>query len=536
MQEDLITADYRRFIENGIQTGEALNFIGLLSPLQRQLLEASEFYFANGVLLKKKDETIEPLIGADKLQSDDKERREFASQILDRLEATGERISHKIWSGDNSTLGLYIEWNNKLEKEQQKETCLREAKNRKEEAISEITRCVKDKQTKERLTHSECNAYMLKLTAENRYASQSIENITNFLMQEGAYKSTDALDHLADVTENSEGMTMHFDNGTTITVDTISVNSMLGGAGYAPPRDSYKTVRLLKYEDQAPEVISANQRRSDLKCMIRDIARIVSQEELQEHWYFIISTKNPNSLYSQDKKWRQKWGNHQREKLAIKIANELTTTRLPQTIIHKDVIYEIELNNEKYQARVKENSEITIESWYKISSFTKVPINIGQILIKMVKNNEIIPHNNYWENKIPASDPPRPYDEETLRRRIEYRLQTEFDRERMKATTELNYTVKQWEEIFTAYECTKKALNNQTKKKEKVDATTYIQSLIENSKSLIQLQNIILGPLTQASMGNLLVETNPYILPASSMKTIKPLIQQRMEELKCVAL
>jgi len=256
--------------------------------------------------------------------------------------------------------------------------------------------------------------------------------------------------------------------------------------------------------------------------------------EFNTHWFKTISTKNPNSLYSQDKDWRQEWGDHMREAEATRIVNKLTITRPPQIIEHNDLIYTLVLDNTEYQARVPEGEAINVDMWFDTTHFIKVPTSIAQKLVHMACSEDILPDNGKWVNNIPAGEPPRPADEETLRRRVERQLKA-FDRARMKATTYLNLTNVQWKAVFEAYDEKRKTLAEENiKTLINTNATPHISGLIEHAKTLDELRNIVKGPLSEASQGELLINNVTYILPASSMANIRPLIANKVKELQNV--
>lgn len=485
-----IQANLRAYVQSGIQTGQVDELIADLSPLQRQLLEANEFHFAGGALLKKKDPILEPNEAADFSTSDIEATQEHRAKIRETLASVVHNHSKESRAGYDNLLPLESSqgvdvYELVLEEEERLRSCKKLA-----------TALLNDGEFKEFLLTESYAIALIDFFAGDLSYDDAFEAITLHLFAEGEVESQDALDHLEDI-NNPNYMTMLGEGDSLIKVNLISLNSQFGGKGYSPPRDSYKVVRILRYDNETTGAIDAKERKGSARVLIGDIHELVT-DEIKDHYMSIASPRNPKSLYSQDKEWAAKWSDQNCQEEIGNMIHQLLYGRLETHIKQHEHRYSTYVDGRNYYCYVTQEEEPTLDSWVDASAFTKAPTSIAQKAQANYLTGAIIPDSSVRVRILPKVEPETYVTEEKVRRLVN-RAEWRWNQDRLNATKDLNFTKKQWGRIFDAYRDRREELTReaQTEKKPRIEVQEDIKGFTKEEYVTYMKENMNLLSYTQ---------------------------------------
>ena len=406
MSTELIPANLRQWVEEGIQTGVALNRIDELSPLQRLLYQDTDFHFAGNALLRKREASA----GSDRNESDPEVRAIFAESILDQIEQSGKTIK-EIVDEKIKLLGVNVT------------QISQEDMNEKYKQILFFNH----------LYSPVCEAIDSTLT-----------DLLDIEKELSGATDEDAMNHVvASIDQNGKMLITTSDN-YEISVDVTSMNTQFSGVGHVAPKDSYQTVRLLNYEVPQEHTQAAEQRRQSFKKLIKEI-KDLNPKHIAEHRRQLTA-----SLYAQDKEWRATWGTVAMQKEQNRIIDALIIKQPAKDVVMYEDSYTLVHDRRIYKARVPKGQFPSPEYW-RDNENIKVSMVLGQQLATLCTTQEQMPEVLSWTLHCPAGPDPRPNTNEEVLRQRTFRKLIPWLQEKKQATTELNFTMGQWNQIYEAY-------------------------------------------------------------------------------------
>ena len=443
-----IHPNLRKYVQEGISNGTVLARIDELSPLQRLLYQDTDFHFVGNSLLKKKEEFCDRSSWAvdgcdyqpeysDQTMADPEIKKRMANDLIDRIEREGKTLQ-ELTNEKLVALGMEV----------------------RSISLEELEK-VKDNQFK---TNNIYNQYY-----------QNLDTMVTTILEEEEEASEpkdDAMDRVVGTFDINGRLIITTQEGLELSLDNTSINSPFFGAGYSAPRDSYKIVRLLQYEVPTESTAGAETRQQYFRIKTKEIDNIKNIKHLTAHRQQLLDT-----YYQQDKKWRSKWGRKAQQKIENRVISELTIQQKKEIKEMKCHEYTVGMFTSTFKARIEYNKQPSATDWRDIENI-KVSTTLGQLLTTVCIQQEIIPETITWTEHIPAGPKLNPnIDEESLRC-LMYKNIQDFFRSRKQATTELNFTLKQWSKIFDLYE-SKRLQIEENNKINLPNITETIESLCE---------------------------------------------------------
>lgn len=454
-----IPANLRSFVEDGIQTGLAHQNIAKLSPLQRQLFESTDFHFGGPNLYKKRDPVLEPGEGVDISTSD------FETTQLQR-----KRIRETLASMvHNHSKGVKAKYNNLLPTESFQGGEVYDLILEEEERLRDCKKLAEAILDGRRADIVEASQELSELFQKDLEYEDAFEAVTLYLFAQEEVESQDAMDHLEDI-DNPNYITLLGEGDSLIKISLSSLNSQFGGRGYTPPRDSYQLVRVTKFDNETEGAIEANRRKNSCGTLIRDIYRLEAPD-YREHYRDVAYSKNSKSLYSQDKQWNARWGQEQHDIYIENNVRPVVAGRPETRFIRSTDTYHTSVDGEEYYAKVDMFDAPNIESWVNASTFIKVHSALAQVLQGQYEDGLLTPETEERVIVRPEVKPDGHVTEDKIRK-LTNRYEWIWNRRKLTATKDLNFTKAQWSRIFDAYKDRREQLKQEKRNKNKREVVT----------------------------------------------------------------
>lgn len=490
-----IPANIKQYIDEEIPFGGSQGYIQNLSGSQRQLLESTRFHWVNNWLFVKQEETSNMPLGNDINEADSDTQKEFVDRIVNQISSHGEHVLDSIWKGDDHVKGLWLEWDKKLQAEALEEAINRDVIAQRELAGEWVRlHLIRDErlalaQGKEFDRHAH-RQELVNMTV----LSMSKQELYDQVKAQGNVKP-DLMDQEFEISPDERGITLTSDSGLQITIDLVSLNSQWGGQGFSAPRDSYKAVRNLNAEEPSEVSKAAQDRSVCFKQLLQSIRSITDQGEYDNHRWDVGTTQNPKSLYSLDKQWRQQWGAKAEQELVDDTINELLYGTPDQTIDHITSIWETQYEGVKYQCYQYDDAAINAGSWFEAETCIVPSTVLAHLINNHSVTNKTLVSQSISSNVVKGIEPRAIQPDETyIRQEVNRRLWF-WKQDRMQATSDLNYNMGQWNQIFEAYEAAQTRVNaikdRQIKQQKEQSASLVLDLLNQVAQRMVNKQELL---------------------------------------------